>query len=149
MFRSGFTLVELLLVMGIIAILATAVLVAINPARQFAQARNTQRIAHVNTILNAIGQRNADNRGVYEQGCAAGPIPTSVTNIGADTESYNMYPCIVPMYATVMPIDPRYGSFDSVTDYDTGYAVSTDSTTGRVTVTATHAELDQIITATR
>jgi hypothetical protein len=33
--------------------------VALNPGRQFAQARNTQRWSNVNTLLNAVGQRLA------------------------------------------------------------------------------------------
>ena len=36
-FEGGFTLIEVLVVMDILALLATIVLVAINPARQFAQ----------------------------------------------------------------------------------------------------------------
>ena len=62
--KRGFTLIEVLIVMGIMAVLATIVIVAINPGRQFAQARNMQRVSNVNAILNAIGQNIADNKGV-------------------------------------------------------------------------------------
>src|SRR5258708_32989606 len=73
--QKGFTLIELLVVIGIIAVLATIVIIAINPARQFAQARNTQRESNVSTLLNGIGQNVADNKGILNCSSIVTPIP--------------------------------------------------------------------------
>src|SRR5512146_2778758 len=61
--KKGFTLIELLVVIGILGILLAIVLIAINPARQFAQANNTARQSDITTILNAIHQYSADHHG--------------------------------------------------------------------------------------
>ncbi len=137
--KKGFTLIEVLLVMGIIAILATVVLVAINPARQFAQARDTQRVSHINTLLNAVGERIADHKGLFDEGCAAGALPTSTVAIKSG--GYNIHDCLVPTYVSTLPIDPKAGRFSSVTDYDSGYTIIQDSVTGRVTISAPGTEV--------
>ena len=139
---KGFTLIEVLVVMGILALLATVVLVAINPARQFAESRNTQRTSNVTAILNAIGQRMVDNKGIFEggDGCVQS-IPATSTEIKSGADGYDIYNCIVPTYIALLPADPSIGVFNTPSDYDSGYTLSRDSTTGRVTVSAPKTEL--------
>ena len=142
--KGGFTLIEVLIVIGIIAILAAIVIIAINPARQFAQARNSQRVSNVNSILNAIGQRLADNRGVWTAagGCEDLPIVTE-TNIGSTVADIDLS-CLVPTYLpSQLPVDPTTGSWTSVSSYDTGYTVVASST-GRVTVCASEYDEDAL-----
>src|SRR6266571_2107130 len=79
---KGFTLIELLVVIGILAVLLAIVLIAINPARQFAQANDTKRRSDVNAILNAVDQYAADHHGTLP-GAITG-TPTNISKAGID-----------------------------------------------------------------
>jgi prepilin-type N-terminal cleavage/methylation domain-containing protein len=138
---SGFTLIELLVVIGILGILLAIVLIAINPAAQFAQANNTARRNDVNTILNAVHQYGADHKGnLTPLGLTA--TPTEISDSGID-----ICALLVPDYVSLFPVDPdtNDGAALPETDceaadtYVTGYEIARD-TGGRVTVSAPDAE---------
>jgi type IV pilus assembly protein PilA len=141
--QKGFTLIELLVVIGIIAILAAIVIIAINPARQFALARNAQRWSNVNTILNAAWQYGVDHQGT---------LPASITGTATEICKTNATSCasLVDLsvltengiYVVAIPNDPKGASTNG-----TGYFIL--QVNGRVAVSAPSAELGETIEATR
>ena len=137
--KRGFTLIEILVVIGIIAVLAAVVLVAINPARQFKLARDSQRMSNVTAILNAVGQNIAEHKGVFD--CPA-PLPSTAKIISnmpalAPNNIVNIGPCLVPTYISALPFDPSaHGAqYAPGSDYHTAYSIIQDGD-GRITVGA-------------
>ncbi len=137
---SGFTLIELLVVIGILGILLAIVLIAINPAAQFAQANNTARTNDVNTILNAVHQYGADHRGVLPPGMPGAGTTEEISSAGAD-----ICAVLVPDYVSLLPVDPDTNNGVAIADcaqqggYVTNYEITKDAS-GRVTVSAPGAE---------
>ena len=142
--QKGFTLIEVLLVVAIIAILAGIVILAVNPGKQLGNTRNAERKADVNTILNAVYQYSIDN-----QGNIPATITTTPTDICATTGSS----CTAMIdlgvltnngtYLVSIPKDPQAG-----TATDTHYQISQNAN-GRITVSAPSAEQGQTVSATR
>ena len=91
--RGAFTFIEVLITVAIIAVLSGVVLVSINPGEFLAKGRDTQRKGHLVTILNSVGQRIADNKGIFETDCAAGAIPTTATKMAVGGGNYDVGPC--------------------------------------------------------
>ena len=63
--KKGFTLIELLIVIAIITILAAAVVVGINPARHFRNARHATRWNQMNSIATAIYSYAVEHGGAF------------------------------------------------------------------------------------
>ncbi len=156
--KKGFTLLEMLLVIAIIAILAGIVIVAINPAKQIAQANNAQRRSDVLAVLNAVHQYGIDQRGVITAlnissiSDAAGTCTTTgdIICIGdTDTDcDINLADFLASStsatYISAMPTDPS-----STSTVSTGYRIAQDNVTNRLTVCAPLAENGEEISVTR
>lgn len=137
--RKGFTLIELLVVIGIIGILAAVVLVAVNPGRQFASARDTQRRADLYSITNAIYQYATENNGNLPAA-----ITTTPTHMGTGAGLVDLTADVVPTYIAGVPADPSTG-----TAADTQYTIYLDAN-GRVVATASsELNVGSVITVTR
>lgn len=82
--KKGFTLIELLIVIAIIAVLATAVILVLNPAELVKQSRDAIRISDMSTIHSAITLYLADVKdpgigGVDNASCSATTVRCTAT----------------------------------------------------------------------
>jgi len=132
---KGFTLVELIIVIAIIAILAAAIFVAIDPARRLHEARNARRQTDVNAILEALKQYQVDHSGNFPYWVNLANddeyrmigLPALSCDVSCTAKTISNYECldlsdIGSNYLSVVPHDPKTG-----TDQVTGYYFMKDS----------------------
>ena len=151
---KGFTLIEILVVVALIAILTAITFIAINPAKNFADTRNAQRSSDVTQILNAVTQYTSeqgnelDDFGVIPL-CTATPKcigNNAVTPTPSPADAcINLATLLVDTYIVGIPMDPLVG-----TAADTGYTIC-QTAGGRVeiTVPTAHQENGKVISVKR
>lgn len=132
--RAGFTVMEILIVVGIIGILASVTIVALNPRKQLCEAQNAKRLSHINALEKAMQQYLID-----EWTMAGGDdVPTGEENAlpvcahGATDESCVSLDVLVPDYVAALPVDP-----EETNAVLTGFAVYKEPT-GRQRAVASH-----------
>jgi prepilin-type N-terminal cleavage/methylation domain-containing protein len=114
--KKGFTLLEILLVIALIGVLSSIVLVAINPSRQLAEARNTERLDDITKINQALEDYFVTNRA----------YPTGITSIYQDICPPNggsnclELSVLVPSYIPKIPLDPNGGNYQIIINPSNG-----------------------------
>ena len=143
--KNGFTLIEVLLVIAILAILAAVVIIAINPAKQFSMARDAQRQSDVYSIMNALHQYALDHEGSFPDGITTDPLEICRTGSLSCEDKYDLSALTDDQsYLVSIPIDPLCTPSNlNCADSETGYFISLTQG-GRMWVSADDAENGEI-----
>ena len=160
--NNGFTMIELLIIIGIISILATITFTSLNPLTKFKDSRDANRWSDVSSLLNTIKVNQINNDGSYLTNISAMVVDEwymivdGNMNIGCeDNNTYcdidiahddycvDLSPLVAEGYLGNIPISPS-----GLVDWDdgsdngeegTGYAIKRDAT-GVIHVQACESE---------
>ncbi len=103
---SGFTLIEILVVVAIVSMLGTIVFASLNSAR--ARARDVRRRADLNQLRTALELYYDSHNQTYPD--TAGVFYTSEAGAPESNNGGNWIPGLVPQYISRLPHDPRAAS---------------------------------------
>jgi type IV pilus assembly protein PilA len=157
---KGFTLIEILIVIGLIAILAAVTIIALNPTQNFEDATNSTRRAEIAGLWGAINRWQIDGGDlttlVSNSGatvipdCAANP-PTTVT--GAPHITSGTTPAALLNYNFSFLVSGGYmgeipTTGETLTNTQTGYYICETATAGVYTIFS-NQDGGGVITVTR
>ena len=148
--REGFTLLEIVPVLTIVAFLLTIVIVAVNPIKQLREARNTIRKNDINLIADAIAERLYDDK----KRVFFARIPTGAaleicgdTFTGSCVDLFDIRD-IVDQYLIEIPLDPLSEDTDAINEH-TRYFINRSGVVFTITAPDTEPSGAEVISITR
>jgi len=146
----------MLLIIAVIAILAGIVIIAINPGRQLAQARNVQRSSDIKAIYNAVNHYYIDNK-AWPSNLETFTTLTEICNTGTATSGHSIdcttdnlvdLSVLVPTFISAIPTDPQITAslpftnnvYAQTVTNGTGYMISINQFNQAVVLLATRSE---------
>lgn len=147
---KGFTLLEILIAVGIIAILATIIVIALDPAERFRNARESRRLSDIQTISNAVHQYLIDKKGKFPEGIDERERQLGTASSGCEIENSichvkNTDDCVnlsgsLKSYLTSIPEDPETGNSEL-----THYTIEREKAGNRIIVRACDSTENYVI----
>src|ERR1700691_308696 len=98
--KKGFTLIEILVVIAIIAILAAVVVLTLNPAELLRQSRDANRVSDMATLTSALSLYNTDQSGAstFSMGSTTTAYPSTSDPAATSTAGTN---CLTAGFLTL------------------------------------------------
>jgi len=162
--NKGFTLLEILLVIGAIGILASIVIVAINPLRQIEKVRDAERRSEINQLNKAIEQYNisegkypdkitVETEDIYKEICNTGKLKESDPLDANFCDGKIDLRVLVPTYVAEIPRDSSLGAIvysnifyelvDASDEASTGYEVAVNTDNNKISLKATNTDINE------
>jgi prepilin-type N-terminal cleavage/methylation domain-containing protein len=134
-FKKGFTLIEVLLVISLIAILLTIGLTSLNIEDRFIESRNDTRKIHIQTIEGAVSQYKLQT-GSYPTGLSRTYQEICDPDASSCTGYIDLKTFLVPTYLQAIPQDPN----DMDNTGGAGYSLAVDTATNTVSLRSLQSE---------
>ena len=145
--KQGFTMVELIVALCMIATLGIIVLFPLNPIRKREAENNNKRKSDVQAIRDAVHWYMNGHNGTPPSGITSTP-QTIEKNGGID-----LCTALVPTTIGALPVDPLSNNGQPVTDcstsYNTNYSIMINPLDKTITIAAPKAELGASISVTQ